>query len=231
MDEPAVPHPFETADREAVYRAIYSRRDIRKQFTGGSISDSVLRRILDAAHHAPSVGFMQPWNFIVVRERGVRAKVKRLAEEERRTFALSLPPQRAERFQNIKIEGILESSVNICVTCDGSRAGPHVLGRHTLPETDRYSTCLAIANLWLAARAEGVGVGWVSFYRTDELRAILGIPDQIEPIAYLCVGPVTEFPAIPDLEAARWEQRRTLAPLVFEDRWGKQTELFQEADP
>ena len=218
---------FIDSDREAIYRAIHSRRDVRRQFTGEPIPEPVLERILEAAHHAPSVGFMQPWNFILVRDRLIREKVQRLAEEERQAFALTLPPERAQRFRRIKIEGILESSINIAVTCDSARAGPHVLGRHTIPETDRYSTCLAIANLWLAARAEGIGVGWVSFYRTDELRAILGIPTEIEPIAYLCVGPVTRFPTVPDLQAAGWEERRVIASLVFDDRWGTQSELFQ----
>lgn len=227
MEESALRLAFDAEDRAAVYRAIRSRRDIRRQFTGEPIPAPILKRILEAAHHAPSVGFMQPWNFIVVRNRSAREHVKRLAEEERRAFALTLPPERAEHFRDIKIEGILESSVNICVTCDPSRAGPHVLGRHTIPETDRYSTCLAVANLWLAARAEGIGVGWVSFYRTVELRSILGIPYGIEPVAYLCVGPVTEFPFVPDLEAAGWERRRTLASLVFDDRWGTHSELFQ----
>ena len=221
---------FNTSDREAVYRAIHSRRDVRRQFTGEPIPGSVLKRILEAGHHAPSVGFMQPWNFILVRDRLIREKVQRLAEEERQAFALTLPPDRAELFREIKIEGILESSINIAVTCDPDRAGPHVLGRHAIPETDRYSTCLAIANLWLAARAEGLGVGWVSFYRTAELRAILGIPTEIEPIAYLCVGPVTGFPAVPDLQEAGWEERRVLASLVFDDRWGAHSGLF-EAPP
>lgn len=224
--EPSSALCFDQTDRNAIYNAIRSRRDVRRQFTGEPIPDSVLTRILEAAHLAPSVGFMQPWNFIVVRDHSVRDRVKRLAEEERHAFAGTLPPERAERFRGIKIEGILESSLNICVTCDPSRGGPHVLGRHTLPETDLYSTCLAIGNLWLAARAEGIGVGWVSFYRKDGLRRILGVPDGIEPLAYLCVGPVTHFPPIPDLEAFGWEQRRRLATLVFDDRWGRPSELF-----
>lgn len=220
-------HSFEVPDKEAVYRAIRSRRDIRRQFTGEPIPAKVLERLLDAAHHAPSVGFMQPWNFIVIRDGDVRARVKALAQEERRSFAATLPPERAARFRDLKVEGILESSLNICITCDPSRGGPHILGRHAIPETDRYSTCLAIANLWLAARAEGIGVGWVSFYRTRELREILGIPDEIEPVAYLCVGPVTEFPSGPDLEKAGWERRRRLPSLVFDEQWGRQTELFE----
>ena len=225
-EEFAPSNAFAPEDRRAVYRAIGSRRDVRRQFTGEEIPKPVLRRILEAAHLAPSVGFMQPWNFILVKNRHVRERVHGLAMEERRAFADTLPPERAERFRNIKIEGILESSINLAVTCVPSRGGPHVLGRHTIPETDRYSTCLAIANLWLAARAEGLGVGWVSFYRTDDLRAILRIPVSVEPIAYLCLGPVTEFPAVPDLEAAGWERRLSLEALVYEDEWGARSELF-----
>lgn len=145
-------HSFEVPDKEAVYRAIRSRRDIRRQFTGEPIPAPVLQRLLEAAHPAPSVGFMQPWNFIVIRDGDIKARVKALAREERRSFSATLPPERAARFRDLKAEGILESSLNICITCDPSRGGPHILGKHAIPETDRYSTCLAIANLWLAAR-------------------------------------------------------------------------------
>lgn len=217
---------FDHEERAAVYRAIAERRDIRRQFTGAPLPDQVLKRILEAAHMAPSVGLSQPWNFIIVRDGRVRLKVKSLAEEERRAFAASLPEERAERFRDVKVEGILESTLNICVTCDLSRGGPHVLGRHAVPDTSIYSVCLAIANLWLTARAEGIGVGWVSFYRKEELSRILSIPERVEPIAYLCVGPVTCFPDGPELEALRWARRRLLPSLVFEDHWHQPTGLF-----
>lgn len=219
-------HAFDEPERAAIYRVIRSRRDIRRQFTGGRIPDAVLRRILEAAHLAPSVGMSQPWDFIIVTDGCVREKVKDLVAGEKEAFARDLPPSRAERFESIKIEGILESSLNVCVTCDVSRGGPHVLGRHAVPETSFYSTCLAIANLWLAARAEGVGVGWVSFYRPERLKDILGIPEEVEPVAYLCVGPVTDFPPEPDLEVHGWERRRQLASLVFSERYGQPSALF-----
>jgi nicotinate-nucleotide--dimethylbenzimidazole phosphoribosyltransferase len=220
------PLAFVEADRAAVYRAIRERRDIRRQFTGEAMEEETLRRMLEAAHLAPSVGFSQPWDFILVRDRATRQAVKRLVQEERAAFAGALQADRAELFRDIKVEGIVESSLNICVTCDRNRGGRFVLGRHAIPETAAYSTCLAIANLWLAARAEGVGVGWVSFYRKDELRRILSLPPHLDPIAYLCVGPVSEFPPLPDLEAHNWEHRRRLGSHVFDERWGRSSALF-----
>jgi nicotinate-nucleotide--dimethylbenzimidazole phosphoribosyltransferase len=220
------PLAFVEADRAAVYRAIRERRDIRRQFTGEAMNEQTLRRLLEAAHLAPSVGFSQPWDFILVRDPARRQAVKRLVQEERAAFAGALQEDRARLFRDIKVEGIVESSLNICVTCDRTRGGRFVLGRHTIAETAAYSTCLAIANLWLAARAEGVGVGWVSFYRRDDLRRILGLPPHLDPIAYLCVGPVSEFPPLPDLEAHNWEHRRRLGSHVFDERWGCTSALF-----
>lgn len=217
---------FSGTERAAVYRAIRERRDIRRQFTGAPVPDETLRRILEAAHLAPSVGFSQPWDFIVVRDQQIRSRIKDLVRQERAAFAASLPQDRASLFREIKIEGIVESSLNLCVTCDRTRGGRHVLGRHAIPQTAAYSTCLAIANLWLAARAEGIGVGWVSFYRKDELARILALPPQLDPIAYLCVGPVTGFPPLPDLQVQGWEQRRSLRSHVFDERWGVSSELF-----
>ena len=217
---------FSDSDRAAVYRAIRERRDIRRQFTGEPLSAETLRRMLEAAHLAPSVGLSQPWDFIVVRDAATRHSIQRLVQEERAAFAGMLGDDRASLFREIKIEGIVESSLNICVTCDCTRGGRHVLGRHAIPETAAYSTCLAIANFWLAARAEGIGVGWVSFYRKDDLRRILALPLHLDPIAYLCVGPVTEFPPLPDLEAHGWEHRRRLRSHVFDEQWGFSSDLF-----
>jgi nicotinate-nucleotide--dimethylbenzimidazole phosphoribosyltransferase len=221
------PLEFSGTDRAAVYRVIRERRDIRRQFTGAPVPPEALRRVLEAAHLAPSVGFSQPWDFIVVRDLKTRARIKDLVRQERAAFAATLPQDRARLFREIKIEGIVESSLNLCVTCDRTRGGRHVLGRHAIPETAAYSTCLAIANLWLAARAEGIGVGWVSFYRKDELAQILALPPQLDPIAYLCVGPVTGFPPLPDLQAHGWEQRRSLRSHVFDERWGVSSQLFE----
>jgi 5,6-dimethylbenzimidazole synthase len=220
---PASPsvHALSAGEREAVYRVIYSRRDIRAQFLPDSVPDEVLARILRAAHHAGSVGFMQPWNFLIVRDRSVRAAVREAFVRERDRAATLYQGARRSEFLALKLEGILEAPLNLCVTCDPDRGGPHVLGRSAVRETDLFSTCCAIQNLWLAARAEGIGVGWVSILQPAEVRAILGIPERIIPVAYLCVGFVSEFPDQPDLARAGWRTRVPLCDLVFTDRWGQ----------
>jgi 5,6-dimethylbenzimidazole synthase len=222
-------HALPTEERRGVYRAIYERRDIRSEFLSTDIPDDVLARLLEAAHHAPSVGFMQPWNFIVIRDRGLRAAVRDAFLEERaRAAALYDEPHRSQ-FLALKLEGILEAPLNLCVTCDRSRGGPHVLGRSAIRETDLYSTCCSIQNFWLAARAEGVGVGWVSIVQPDALKRILEIPPGVIAIAYLCVGYVSNFGATPYLERAGWRARLSLADLVFEDRWGRPETRLQAA--
>ncbi|MBI2160287.1 MAG: 5,6-dimethylbenzimidazole synthase [candidate division NC10 bacterium] len=207
-------------ERRGVYRAIYGRRDVRAQFLSDPVPDRVLARLLRAAHHAPSVGFMQPWNFIVIRDRAARAAVREAFVRERDRAAQLYEEPRRSQFLELKLEGILEAPLNLCVTCDPERGGPHVLGRSAVRETDIYSTACAVQNLWLAARAEGVGVGWVSIVQPAELRAILGIPEPVLPLAYLCLGYVSEFKDTPDLARAGWRQRLPLGDLVFGDRWG-----------
>jgi 5,6-dimethylbenzimidazole synthase len=218
---PSVNQALSAEDRRGLYRAIYGRRDVRAQFLPDPVSDEVLARLLDAAHHAPSVGFMQPWNFIVVRDRTLRTRVYEAFVRERARAAELYDEPRRSRFLALKLEGIVDAPLNLCVTCDPSRGGPHVLGRSAVPETDVYSTCCAIQNLWLAARAEGIGVGWVSIVQSGELRAILGIPSGITIIAYLCVGYVSDFADTPDLARAGWRERLPLDELVFEDTWGR----------
>jgi len=214
-------HALPTEERRGVYRAIHERRDVRSQFLPDEIPDEVVARLLDAAHHAPSVGFMQPWSFIVIRDCGVRATVRDAFLQERvRAAALYDEPRRAQ-FLALKLEGILDAPLNLCVTCDSTRGGPHVLGRSAIPDTDLYSTCCAIQNFWLAARAEGIGVGWVSIVQPEELKRILEIPELVIPVAYLCVGYVSDFSGTPDLESAGWRARLSLADLVYEDRWGQ----------
>jgi len=208
------------AEREGVYKAIFLRRDIRRQFTPTPISPDVLARLLDAAHQAGSVGFMQPWDFIVIRDAEVRREVLHNFLRERDRSASVYEGPRRELYLSLKLEGILESALNICVTCDRSRGGPHVLGRSTILDTDLYSTCCAIQNLWLAARAEGVGVGWVSILEPQALAVILGLPDHIVPVAYLCLGYVDAFPTDPELQQVGWRRRLPLAELVHLDRWG-----------
>jgi 5,6-dimethylbenzimidazole synthase len=219
-DELGPAAPFSDADRAAVYRAIYTRRDVRNEFLPDDVPQDVLLRILDAAHHAPSVGFMQPWNFIVIRDAAVRGEVHQAFLRGTEAEAQSLDPERRDHYRNLKLEGILKSSVNICVTCDRKRHGTTGLGRTQQPNTDLLSAACAVQNLWLAARAEGIGVGWVSIMREEDLRAILGIPEEIAIIAYLCVGFVERAYKRPELEVKRWASRLPLETLVFEDRWG-----------
>jgi len=164
---------------------------------------------------------MQPWNFIVIRDPEVKGRVKEMFLRENRRAAARYRGKRRKLYDTLKLEGIEEAPVNLCVTCDPDRFGPHVLGRNTVRRTDVYSTCCAVQNLWLAARAEGVGVGWVSILRNDRLKKVLGIPAGVIPVAYLCVGYPVEFPLLPDLERAGWAPRLPLGDLVFSDRWGK----------
>ena len=217
--------PFPEADRAAVYRAIHSRRDVRSQFTPRPVDDATLLRLLDAAHHAPSVGFMQPWNFIVIRDRSVKARVRSAFMRANDEAAAMFPDERRALYSAIKLEGIAEAPVNLCITCDRSRGGPVVLGRTHNRDMDLYSSVCAVQNLWLAARAEGIGVGWVSIFRDADIRAILGLPDEVVPVAYLCLGRVAELHTEPELQARGWRQRLSLDDLVFEDGWGRKGDL------
>ncbi|MGK5441395.1 5,6-dimethylbenzimidazole synthase [Micromonospora sp. URMC 105] len=202
-----------------LYTAIHRRRDVRAEFTGAPVPDETLHRVLDAAHAAPSVGYSQPWDFILVRDAALRRRFHQHVQTERDTFAATLSGEAAARFARIKIDGVLESTLSIVVTYDPSRGGPAVLGRHAIADAGLYSVCLAIQNLWLAATAEGLGVGWVSFYREPFLGELLGIPAGIRPVAWLCVGPVTHLEEVPDLARHGWRQKRPLAEALHTDRW------------
>jgi len=208
-----------TAPRASFYEVIERRRDVRAEFTGERLDDDVLMRVLGAAHRAPSVGMSQPWDFVVVESAQTREAFRDHVTSERDAFRDSLPADRVEAFDRIKIEGICESSLGIVVTYDHSRGGQHVLGRHTIADTGLYSTCLAIQNLWLAATAEGLGMGWVSFYREEFLGELLGIPDGIRPIAWLCVGHVSHLESVPDLERHGWRSRRPLDEAIHREGW------------
>lgn len=210
---------FESAWREGVYEAIYRRRDIRR-FRPDPVPAEVLARILDAAHHAPSVGFMQPWNFLVVARRQTRERIHDLYERERLAAAQFFDEPRRSQYLSFKLAGILDAPLNVCVTCDPTVAGPAVIGRNSVPETDLYSTCCAVQNLWLAARAEGVGIGWVSILKLPQLRAILDIPPHVVPVAYLCMGYPEDFPDRPELERAGWRRRQELGATIRYESWG-----------
>jgi len=206
--------PFSEVERAAVYRAIEERRDVRAHFVADPVPEDVLLRVLAAAHHAPSVGFSQPWRFIVVRDRAKREAVHELFESANAEAARAYDAERAIAYRRLRLAGILDAPVNLCVVCDEDPARGKGLGRRTMPETARYSTVCAIQNLWLAARAEGLGVGWVSILEPQSLLRLFGVPQHYALVAYLCVGYVRYFSAEPDLERDRWESRLPLGDVI-----------------
>jgi 5,6-dimethylbenzimidazole synthase len=213
-------HRFSDSERRGLYRAMRERRDVRAHFLPEPIAPEVLARLLQAAHYAPSVGFMQPWDFIVIDSPTVKQAVKALFTQENQRAAANYEGERAALYRRLKLEGILESPINLCVTSHRSRGGPHVLGRNTILETDLFSVCLAVQNLWLAARAEGIGVGWVSILEPQQLTTILKLPADVVPVAYLCLGYVSEFLPLPELERQGWRARLPLHELVHGNAWG-----------
>jgi len=222
MDSTAQPeNNISAIDRDGLYRTIFSRRDVRGQFKADPIPDEVLSRILYAAHHAPSVGFMQPCNFIVVKSQPVRQQIHDLFKQAHKEATAMFPEEKQDTYSKLKLEGILESPVNLCLTCDRQRTGPVVIGRTHISTMDLYSSVCAIQNLWLAARAVGVGVGWVSILDEQKLKDILNIPDHVVPVGYLCLGYVTHFKPQPELEAAGWLPRLPLDELIYFDGWEK----------
>ncbi len=231
MEKPsaASAHAFTAEERAAVYHAIFSRRDVRGQFLPDPIDDDLLARVLMAAHHAPSVGFMQPWNFLLVRSPAVKQRVHDAFAQANAEAALMFPDEKRELYSQMKLQGILDAPLNLCITCDRSRSGPVVLGRTHIPTMDLYSTVCAVQNLWLAARAEGLGVGWVSIFHETALQDALGIPHEIVPVAYLCLGHVSHFNEKPELEKAGWLPRLPVADLVFHDQWGQSDSVGNEA--
>jgi 5,6-dimethylbenzimidazole synthase len=212
---------FSCDDKAAVYRAIETRRDVRNEFESHPLPDDLVTRLLAAAHAAPSVGFMQPWNFTLIRDQTVREAAWQAFARANEEAALLFEDDRQSHYRSLKLESILSAPLSICVTCDPTRGGTVVLGRTHNPRMDVYSTVCAIQNLWLAARAEGVGVGWVSIFHDADIRRILGIPDHIEIVAWLCLGYVTELYQEPELAVKGWAKRLPLEDLVFHDRWGR----------
>lgn len=213
---PKATNPAPSAD---LYEVMNRRRDVRSEFTGEEIAPEVLRRVLTAAHSAPSVGLSQPWDFVVVRNESTRRAFREHVLAERSVFAAELSGERAQTFSKIKVEGVVESSLGVVVTYDSQRGAPDVLGRHAIADAGLYSVCLAIQNLWLAATAEGLGVGWVSFYREDFLRRLLDIPAQVRPVAWLCLGPVRSLAETPDLERHGWRRRLQVDDVVHEEKY------------
>ncbi|CAB5693428.1 F420-0--gamma-glutamyl ligase [Delftia tsuruhatensis] len=210
--------PFTEAERDAVYRAIHERRDMR-HFCGGQVAPDTLLRLLRAAHHAPSVGFMQPWRFIRVRDARLRRDIHALVEQERLCTARALG-EREEDFMKLKVQGVLEAAEVLVVAMPPGREA-HVFGRRTLPEMDVASAACAIQNLWLAARAEGLGLGWVSLFDPEALAALLHMPVGSRPLAVLCLGPVSAYYAEPMLQQEKWASRAPLQDMLYEDLWGQ----------
>lgn len=209
--------PFSDLERDAVYRVIRERRDVRSTFLPDPIPDPLLLKLLEAAHCAPSVGLMQPWEFIVIRNREIRGRVRELFLESNREAAASYTGEKRSAYDSLKLEGILDTPLNLCVTCNPEATRGSGLGRRTMPETALYSTVCAVQNFWLAARTEGIGVGWVSILSPADLRSILNIPETIVPVAYLCVGYVSEFLPSPELERKGWEHRVPVETLIHAD--------------
>ena len=211
-------HAFSKAEQAAVYRAIFERRDMR-HFSGGSVPDEQLQRLLRAAHHAPSVGLMQPWRFIRVRSQSLRQSLHDVVELERMQTAKALD-EREDEFMKLKVQGILQSAEVLVVAMPPGRE-QHIFGRRTMPEMDMASAACAIQNMWLAARAEGLGMGWVSMFCPEALAKLMQMPEGSQPTAILCLGPVNAFYDLPMLQAEKWAIRADLADMVFEDAWGQ----------
>ncbi|MEE4571815.1 5,6-dimethylbenzimidazole synthase [Pseudomonas alliivorans] len=210
-------HAFNDEERAAVYRAIAERRDMR-HFVGGSVAPELLARLLEAAHQAPSVGLMQPWRFIRISDPALRGRMRAQVEEERVRTAEALG-ERTEEFMKLKVEGINDcAEVLVAALMEGREQ--HIFGRRTLPEMDMASLSCAIQNLWLAARAEGLGMGWVSLFDPDALADLLNMPEGAKPLAILCLGPVKEFYPAPMLVLEGWAQARPLSELLYENQWG-----------
>ncbi|QXI39691.1 5,6-dimethylbenzimidazole synthase [Pseudomonas xantholysinigenes] len=211
-------HAYSAADRAAIYRAIGERRDMR-HFAGGEVAPELLGRLLAAAHQAPSVGLMQPWRFIRITQRELRGRIQALVEQERVRTAEALG-ERSDEFMQLKVEGI-DACAEVLVAALMDNREPHIFGRRTLPEMDLASLACAIQNLWLAARAEGLGMGWVSLFDPQALAELLGMPAGAKPMAVLCLGPVTAFYPAPMLVLEEWASARPLSEMLYENQWGE----------
>ena len=212
---------FSEKEKEGFYKAIYSRRDVRTNFTSEPIDELVLTRILEAAHHAPSVGFSQPWNFILIKNIETRKKIKESFEKEKSRSSNLVEEPKRSKYLSYKLEGILESAINICVTYDPTKTGSFVIGRTSIPATGIFSVCCAVQNMWLAAITEGIGVGWVSILSNETLMDTLHIPAHVVPVAYLCLGHVTKFESKPDLERNGWLPRLELDDVIYYEKWAQ----------
>jgi len=208
---------YSEMEKAAIYRVLRERRDVRAGYLPRALDEPTLQRILAAAHQAPSVGFMQPWRFIVVRDTALRTAVHRIYQCANETAAAIYSGERRELYARLKLEGLLEAPQHLCVVCDQASQRGHGAGRQSMPETSLYSVVCAIENLWLAARAEGVGVGWVSILDPAAIKELLRIPPTADFVAYLCLGYVNAFAEIPDLQHVGWQERADFASVVRTD--------------
>lgn len=226
----AAQHCFSPGEREGVYRAIRERRDIRSGFRPEPLDHALLRQLLNAAHQAPSVGLMQPWHFVLIENRQTKQAVHDLFLEANRAASSIYEEGRAAAYSALKLAGILESPHNLCVACDSTAARGSGLGRQTMPETAIYSAVCAVQNLWLAARAEGVGVGWVSILEPEKVKGLLHIPPSMALVAYLCIGYVERFREIPELEILNWEKRIPLDAVLHYESFSSTDDFFEDRD-
>lgn len=210
---------FSTEDRESLYNIIFSRRDVRREFLPTPVPEAVIERILTAAHHAPSVGFMQPWDFIVIQNPDTHTRIKNGFIAANEASAQMFSQERQTLYRQLKLEGIEEAPLGVCITCDRQRTGDVVLGRTIKPEMDLFSAVCAVQNLWLAARAENLGMGWVSILEDEVLYETLGIPRELDIIGYFCIGYVEQFQTTPDLERYGWQDRRPLDQAIHHETW------------
>ncbi len=216
------PYPFSLPERMAVYRAIESRRDIR-HFLPDPLPSDTLERLLQAAHHAPSVGYSQPWDFTIVTDPEMKQRLKELADRERQVQSFYFDDENSAFYLRLKLEGLTEAPVVLVITANMERGGPEIIGRHTMEETTLYSVACAVENLWLCARAEGIAVGWVSLFEKRHLRRVLGMPSHIEPVAVLCLGYTEHYPTEPQLKTVGWAKPESLRRLIHWQRWDETT--------
>ena len=209
---------FPAAGRQALYDVVAARRDVRR-YRPDPVGDDVLRRVLAAGHAAPSVGHSQPWRFLLVQDPTTRERAAVMADAERLAQAEQLEPDAARRLLDLQLEGIREAPVGVVVCCDRRTPAAGVLGRATFPDADLWSCACAIENIWLAARAEGLGLGWVTLFDPEQLGALLGLPDGVQTLGWLCLGWPDERPPAPGLERAGWSRRAPLDDVLLHDRW------------
>ncbi len=221
---------FPEASREAFYEVLAARRDIRR-YRPDPVPEDIVKRVLQAAHSAPSVGHSQPWRFIVVTEADTRDRAARMADQQRLRQAAHMQPDAGRRLLDLQLEGIREAPLGVVVACDRRAVAAGVLGRATFPDADVWSCACAIENLWLAARAEGLGLGWVTLFDPDELSELLGLPDGVETLGWLCLGWPDERPPAPGLERAGWSKRQPLDEVVLRERWSDDPSSAATAPP